>query len=188
MVSLYLLCLFTRGRWVVKNGQNIVYVVCEWPLYVTIFSKKKSRLTFPCGPTIRGCPMPCWLFGTGFIPGVWDRIFCCIIGEPWFWSPETKEYINKRSEKLLSFKKVRYGLFCHLPFKCFVFFLWKQMHFCKTIKIKWEIVFCSVFFYDTSVGNSFDLWFEFFPSYRSRQKGTEGKFFEAEAAFLRPRP
>ena len=27
----YLLCLFTRGRWVVKRGQNSVYVNIEWP-------------------------------------------------------------------------------------------------------------------------------------------------------------
>ena len=54
---------------------------------------------------------------------------------------------------------------------------------------QWKtIVFCSLFVYETSVGSIFDLWFEFFPSYRSGQKGTEGKFFEAEAAFLRPRP
>ena len=26
----YLLCLFTKGRWVVKTGQNSVYVNIEW--------------------------------------------------------------------------------------------------------------------------------------------------------------
>ena len=49
-----------------------------------------------------------------------------------------------------------------------------------------KMVFCSVFFLWHVWRKIFDLWFEFFPSYRSRQKGTEGKFFEAEAAFLRP--
>ena len=31
MARFYLLRLFTRVGWVVKNGQNSVYVVIEWP-------------------------------------------------------------------------------------------------------------------------------------------------------------
>ena len=31
MTTFYLLCLFTRSRWVVKKGQNSVYVYIEWP-------------------------------------------------------------------------------------------------------------------------------------------------------------
>ena len=45
-----------------------------------------------------------------------------------------------------------------------------------------EIVFCSpnfLIYYDRKF---FYCDFSFSPSYRSRQKGTEGKFFEAEAA------
>ena len=34
---------------------------------------------------------------------------------------------------------------------------------------------------DTSEAKFVHVWFEFLPSYRSRKKGTEGKFFEAEA-------
>ena len=32
MAPFYLLRLFTRGGWVVKKGQNSVYVIIEWPL------------------------------------------------------------------------------------------------------------------------------------------------------------
>ena len=32
-------CLSTWGRWVVKNGQNLVHVVCEWPLNLLKFLK-----------------------------------------------------------------------------------------------------------------------------------------------------
>ena len=32
MISFSLVGLFTRGVWVVKKGQNSVYVVIEWPL------------------------------------------------------------------------------------------------------------------------------------------------------------
>ena len=32
MVAFSLLRVFTRGRWVVKKGENSVYVIIEWPL------------------------------------------------------------------------------------------------------------------------------------------------------------
>ena len=45
-----------------------------------------------------------------------------------------------------------------------------------------EIVFC----FENCAGYSEEkfvyVWFEICPSYRSRKKGTEGKFFEAKAA------
>ena len=45
-----------------------------------------------------------------------------------------------------------------------------------------KIVFCSPNFLIYYDGKFFYCDFSFSPSYRSRQKGTEGKFFEAEAA------
>ena len=42
----YLLCLFTRGRWVVKKVQNSVYVIIEWPLsslIIFIFDFRSSQ-------------------------------------------------------------------------------------------------------------------------------------------------
>ena len=49
------------------------------------------------------------------------------------------------------------------------------------------IVFCSANFLIYYDRKFFYCDFSVSSSYRSRQKGTEGKFFEAEAAFLRPR-
>ena len=39
----------------------------------------------------------------------------------------------------------------------------------------------SIIVLGTSVEKFFHVWFEFFPIYRGRKKGTEKKFFEAEA-------
>ena len=51
MTSLYLLCLSTRGGWVVKKVQKSVYVVIERPLDVnSAYVFVASTLQFPIGP------------------------------------------------------------------------------------------------------------------------------------------
>ena len=52
MVSFSLVVLFTRGGWVVKKGQNSVYVVIEWPL--SCFSAKSANASIRVVLSIKG--------------------------------------------------------------------------------------------------------------------------------------
>ena len=98
------------------------------------------------------------------------------------------DFLQSGCQLLLSFSYLRVlSYYCILQkempsqkFWEFSFTFWYETR-------SFTMVFCSAFFLWHLWGKIFDLWFEFFPSYQSRQKGTKGKFFEAEAAFLRPK-
>ena len=46
MVAFSLLRVFTRGRWVVKKGENSVYIVIEWPLSLNNLFRTNHTRTY----------------------------------------------------------------------------------------------------------------------------------------------